>query len=280
MLPQPAMPSPYAMPATGQIDPMAPVAIPGVHVPQMAHVPPMPAAAYPVATPLHPGMPHAPAEPSAAVPGVRKSSAASVMMAARKERQSRRAALVGGAFAGLLAVGALIGYAVWNAQQKKPDDEKVVAEAAGNNKLKDDKQPVNPKPAPPIDEPAPEPEPPPSPAPEPTPAPTPTPEPPPTPTPTPTPEPAPVKPTREQVEALEAALKKAKQALGERSYAEALAAIAQADPLALLPDHQAQVERLRTAIEYAKLFRAELPKAAARLEAAETIKVGSSTVVA
>ena len=306
MLPQPAVPQGMSL------DPMAPVAIPGVTLPP-AGTPMMPmgvASGYPVAAPYAPipqATAYAPYSAAAAsaisaptggeqqdamVPGMRKQSAASVLMAARKQRQLRRAALFGGALAGLAVVGGLVGYAVWNSQRDKANSDVLVADAgnAGNSNESPIVKPGGtsgpkglvdtPRPMPPVEDPQPmpmpEPEPGPSPEPEPMPR---TPEPAPMPMPTPPPQPAPVKPTRQQIVELEAALKKSRQALGERALDEAQGAIATAEPLALTADHQGKVERLRLAIEHTRLFREELPKAAAKLDAAETIKVGTSTVV-
>jgi hypothetical protein len=95
------------------------------------------------------------------------------------------------------------------------------------------------------------------------------------------PAPAPsAKPTRQQVIALEASLKRAKVALSEQSFDEAEAEAAKAEKAAVTPEHQALVGRLRLAIDHVKLFRQALGEATSKLDAAEAIKVGSSTVVA
>jgi hypothetical protein len=97
------------------------------------------------------------------------------------------------------------------------------------------------------------------------------------------PEPKPanmVKPTRQQVVELETALKRARLALSEQSFDEAEVEAVKAAKVALLPDHQALALRLRLAIEHTKLFRQALAEASSKLDAAETIKVGSSTIVA
>ena len=309
----------YAPPfsAAAPIDPMAPVAIPGV----TAVATPSPMAAAPIG--LAAAMPAAMligtpvADPSGTVapaptprevdasPQVRKASAAAAMMTARKNVQTRNAALLAGAAAGLVVVAGLAAYAVISSRYNQAEDRRQVARAdhsQGTEGSRDKSNPgVKPQPSagrdsdkassvplsntdkptvertaqrlpsdtPPMNVPASEPKP----------------EPPPTPTPTPAPKPEPapkptVKPTRQQVAELETALKRAKVALSEQSFDEAEAEAAKAEKLALLPDHQTLVERLRLAIDHVKLFRQALSEATSKLEAAETIKVGSSTVVA
>ncbi|HUE73457.1 MAG TPA: hypothetical protein VMP01_21440, partial [Pirellulaceae bacterium] len=313
---QPAYPSAMAAVPYGTafpVDPMAPVAIPGVP----AGYPSVPvAAAYPVGA-LVPGMPAAvplaqPYVPQAGFPAaapmaapaeegtqVRKTSAASVMMAARKERQTRNAALLTGGAAGLVIVAGLGAYAVYTGNFQKPADREVAQADPPNGKhsWKPDRTEKRieiqaaPVPVPPVtprtkdlDPPPVEPMPP---APQPMPAPEPVPEPKPEPAPSPMPEPKPepnpaptVKPTRQQVVELEAALKRARLALSEQSFEEAEAEAVKAEKAALLPDHQALVQRLRLAIDHTKLFRQALAEASSKLDAAETVKVGSSTVVA
>ena len=95
------------------------------------------------------------------------------------------------------------------------------------------------------------------------------------------PEPAPLpRPTRQQVVALEASLKQARQALSEQAIDEAKTEVAKAEQLAVLPAHQQLAERLSLAIEHLSVFQQSLAEAVSKLEAAETIKVGTSTVVA
>ncbi len=299
----------YAPQSYQPIDPMAPVAIPGMTAAMMPH-PMMPqpvSAGYPTAA-KYPigfaaGIPiaaqvAAPApEPVAAEPTqVRKSSAASVMLAARKDKQTRNAALLAGAAAGLVVVAGLCAYVVVTSVFKKEGDREVAQAhpsqatdaVTPKEKSKPETKPPRPRATDKSDEPRvetpPTPDPMPMPMPEPMPEPAPpTPAPTPTPTPEPMPEPTPtptVKPTRDQVVQLEAALKRAKVALSEQSFDEAEAEAAKAEKVALLAEHQALVERLRLAIDHMKLFRQALAEATAKLEAAETIKVGSSTIVA
>ena len=306
------------------VDPMAPVAVPGVTAgypsapmamgyPACAPIMPMPMAVpvaqpvaqaiaqpfvppavYPVAAPLTaPAAPAAipsPAQETEAV-GVRKASAAAVMMAARKERQTRNAALLAGGVAGLVIVAGLASYMVMMQRRDKSADKQL----AQNDSKENDARPTKPdretkKPSTTVTEdsknssdtpavdPMPMPKPtevqrPPMPEPSPTPEQMPKPE--------PKPEPTPMaKPTKEQVAQLEAALKKARLALSEQSFDDAEAEAVKAEKVAVLPEHQALVERLRLAIDHTRLFRQALAEAAGKLEAAETIKVGSSTVVA
>jgi hypothetical protein len=297
--------APYGTPMP--VDPMAPVAIPGVSAAYPSFpvaVPyPMPAAV-PMGQPLAPQGTFpatAPVAPAAEVTQVRKASAASVMMAARKERQTRSAAVLAGGAAGLVIVAGLGAYMVFTSKFTKPADRDVAQADPHNGKHKpakanrDDRPveipktpvPVSPPPPttkdsdPPTLDPMPPPpesvritERPPMPEPKPEPA-------PPMPEPKPEPKPAPtVKPTRQQVVELEMALKRSRLALSEQSFDEAEAEAAKAKKVALLPEHRALVERLRLAIDHTKLFRQALAESAARLDAAETIKVGSSTVVA
>jgi hypothetical protein len=299
---------PYATAAP--IDPMAPVAIPGVTAamvpsPVVARMPMSVAAGMPSAMSI--GIPAAaqiaPApEPQGveAGPQVRKASAASALMAVRKDKQTRNAALLAGAAAGLVVVAGLAAYAVIASRMNKPEDRQQVAQAdppRATNEIRGKSSPaITPQrpvegnsattdsvPASKPEEAKVEPMPP-----SPPPMPVPAPEPPtPTPTPTPTPEPKPepvpapsAKPTRQQVVELAAALKRAKIALSEQSFDEAEADAAKAEKAAVLPEHHALVERLRLAIDHVKLFRQALAEATSKLETAESIKVGSSTVVA
>jgi hypothetical protein len=272
---------------------------------------PMSVAAMPAAMPVATAQ-AAPAQATALAPQtvdtgpqVRKSSAVSVMMAARKDRQMRNAALLAGAAAGLVVVAGLAAYAVIQSRYGKSESRKQVAQAdhtqlAGANIDKSkpgvnvlrpstgdaastdsahsntDAAKVKPMPDPsstdttpmpmPVSETRPEQLPP-----------------TPLPSPEPKPEPAPapvVKPTRQQVVELEAALKRARVSLSEQSFDEAEAEAAKAEKVALLAEHQALVERLRLAIDHVRLFRQALAESTSQLEAAETIKVGSSTIVA
>lgn len=337
-MPMPAAPvasQPYGLPLSAMpqampvaIDPMAPVAIPGVSMPMpaaplatgmltgTATIPTgmpapqgmMPQATWPAQSPS-PLMPNETA--NAATPQVRKASAASVMLAARKDKQTRNAAMLAGAVAGLVVVAGLIAYAVimprlsntnengniakaidknqsnqGDGKQQATDAAVVPARATGANtkpgngdvRANATSAGVQPMPMPmvepgPLPMPEPKPEPPPIPALTPAPMPEPKPE--------PKPEPAPmVRPTRQQVAELQAALKKARLALSEQSFADAEVEIAKAEKLALTPEHRALVERLRLATEHVKVFRKALAEAVSQLDAAETIKVGSSTVVA
>lgn len=79
---------------------------------------------------------------------------------------------------------------------------------------------------------------------------------------------------------MEASLKQARLALSEQAIDEAETEVTKAESLAVLPEHRQLVERLRMAIEHVKVFRQSLAEAVSKLEAAETIKVGTSTVVA
>jgi hypothetical protein len=295
----------------GTVDPMAPLAVPGLTMPPLAapSAPPMAAAVSPAV--LAPPAVVAASEPP--VPQVRKTSAASSIMAAKKERQARTAALLFGAGAGVLVLGGLVTIAVvtanWNIENNRaqvalagqgaasrPANGKHAAEhkpaqhgpatqiappGAGNTS-KPPAPIAPPMPAPPpMAEPTPEPAPPMPPVKPPAPMPEPMPPPEPAPKPEPPPEPMPpARPKRQEVADLESALKAARLALSEHSFDEADAELAKAEKLATLPDHQAKVARLKMAVEHVKLFRQALAEAAMQLDAAETIKVGSSTVVA
>ena len=334
---QPVYPSPMAPYGTAMpIDPMAPVLlagagapypstlptaygasapIPGMPTPVLMAQPIAPQATYPLAAaiPMAAPLPDAAPLPAAAAaetslvaeaPGLRKASAAAVMMAARKERQTRNAAVLAGGVAGLVIVAGLAAYAVINgnftrftdlderevvqadtkgvadnSDSKSGSDARVTPTESGPAvpKTKDDTE------AGPTVKPMPQPRevvqrpPTPEPMPEPMPA-------PPMPEPMPSPKPQPpmpaARPTKEQLAQLEAALKKARLALSEQSFDDAEAEAVKAKQVAILPEHQALAERLRLAIDHMKLFRPALSEAASNLEAAETIKVGSSTIVA
>ena len=88
-----------------------------------------------------------------------------------------------------------------------------------------------------------------------------------------------VKPTREELIALGKAMTTAKNALSEQNFSVADRALAEAEKLAKLPEHQAKVGRLKTLAIYVRQFRKAVEDATNELEAGESFMVGSSTVV-
>jgi hypothetical protein len=85
--------------------------------------------------------------------------------------------------------------------------------------------------------------------------------------------------TRQEAIALGKALAMAKVALGEQNFEEADKQLAIAEPLAKLPEHQAKYQRLKEVANYVKQFRQAVAEAVAEMEAGETFKVGTSTMV-
>jgi hypothetical protein len=226
-------------------------------------------------------------------------------MAAERDRKSSQTMLLACVGGGLLLLACVGGYVVMNSLNK-PAQVAAVSPAETNpnqpvapqpiprqiESTTPDKPPVPPTPIEPRPE-VPQPAPTPTPAPEPMPpAPIPVPESPPTPEPTPTPpastpaptpapapEPAPPMVTKQDAMALSKALAMAKIALGEQNFEEADKQLALAEPLARLPEHQAKLARLKEVAGYVKQFRGAVEQAVADLEAGETFKVGTSTMV-
>jgi hypothetical protein len=120
--------------------------------------------------------------------------------------------------------------------------------------------------------------------------PAPTPEKPATPSPEPTPTPAPASPipetpemkppTREELVALTNLVKEARTALGDFQFAEADEALAKAEMLAKLPEHQERIHRLQNVSNLAKQFQEAVVRTMSGLSAGEVLKIGSSTEAA
>jgi outer membrane biosynthesis protein TonB len=229
-------------------------------------------------------------------------------MAAERERKSSQAMLLACVGGGGLLLACVVAYVVMNSLNEPAQVAAVSPGKTSPNKPETPQPtprqventipaalPVRPATALPEPEapettpvPMPEPMPPaPMPAPEPTttpaPAPTPEPAPPPTPTPAPAPtavpDPGPPAVTRQDAIALGKSLTTAKIALGEQNFEEADKQLALAESLAKLPEHRAKLARLKEVAGYAKQFRTAIEQAVAELEAGETFKVGTSTMV-
>lgn len=102
------------------------------------------------------------------------------------------------------------------------------------------------------------------------------------PEPAPVPEPAPmpvVMPTKAELIALGKALKQGRAALARQDFAAADQAIAEAESLARLPEHQAMAARLKEVASYVKQFRNAVDQALKALQPGAEIKVGNSTMV-
>lgn len=102
------------------------------------------------------------------------------------------------------------------------------------------------------------------------------------PEPAPVPEPAPmpvVMPTKAELIALGKALKQGRAALARQDFASADQAIAEAESLARLPEHQAMAARLKEVASYVKQFRNAVDQALKALQPGAEIKVGNSTMV-
>lgn len=299
LAPQAYMPQPVS-PAPAALDPMAPVAIPGMS-PATAAIPVGTAVAAPSALPPDSppeGLLHSVDNPAMEVRG---KSAAGVMLAAQKEKRSQRAMLFVG-FGGLMLIlVALLAYvAVTGKLGGTPVASNQPEKAATANVPQ--VTPISPEPVKPVTPPVPEPQPaPPAPKPpetKPEPNPEPKPEPvkpepakpePPKPEP---PKPEPPKPelkpdpplaempTRDEAVQLGKALQQAKAAIGEFNFEEADAELAKADKLAKIPEHRDKLARLKEIGGYVKQFHERLVQAATGMDGGESFKVGSSTMVA
>lgn len=304
------------LPPPGALDPMAPVAIPGTAMRSGAFdsatdAPPSATlAALPTGTAIAPS-PHALAEEPQQ--HVRTNTAASVMLAAKKAKESQASLLILGVGGLLIVVVAGIvffaatggnfgGASVATSQPERsavPGPSNVPLVPPTPNLQDNSKAPPHPaqpeipavprtvaeKPIdsrPPDTKPAPEvkpeskPEPP---KPEPSKPEPPSPEP-------PKPEPAKLEPkptaqmpTREELVLLGNTLKNAKAAIGEFNFSQAQADLAKAEKFARLKEHQAKLARLKEVAGYVQQFQERLILAATGVDGGESFKVGTSTVV-
>jgi hypothetical protein len=324
-----AAPAPMAYPAgypTAQmpyapasLDPMAPVAIPGMALPTGYAAAPYPAPVaqtggyisgpMPLGAPLPAASAPAYAAPAAAetqaelLPARSKSGAA---LARKHEAKSHRGMVIAGVSVALMLLASALAYvAITNlnepekvAQDPSPPAVPIVPvggdvqpiERSAESKLirptKVQEEHPQPVPMPQVDqEPAL-----PAPQPMPTTAPAPMPAPPP-PAPAPLPDPVPPAPapipdpplpmvSRAELMDLAQSLTTAKVALGEMNFQEADVQLAKADSLAKLPKHREMVARLKEVAGYVQQFRQALAAAAMELQGGDVFMVGNSTQVA
>jgi outer membrane biosynthesis protein TonB len=296
------------------VDPMAPVSslpMPAQPIPQQALVT---QAMYPAATYATPASAYPAAMPSPVPAGYDSPAlslgggqsalqAASARRAARARRNVTAAAIAGCL---LIAIAAVM-YANRHAILAQLDPQFVAQNPAEPERVDtsgDDSPPVQPveakgdrgktseDPPMPVVAPAaaPQPEPMPEPAPTPEPASEPVPEPKPETkpevkpesAPAPTPEPAPmpvVMPTKAELMTLGKALTQGRSALAKQDFVAADQAIAEAEGLAKLPEHQEMAARLKEVASYVKQFRNAVDQALKALQPGAEIKVGNSTMV-
>ena len=299
---------PAGMPAAPAIDPMAPVAVdpmaPAPATNPMVPAMPVPAApATAVAPNFAPatqfGMPQQPAvgvAPVAPVPGIPMlegqatdepapvvgSTSPALMANSRRQRGLQQMVIMG---MGLMVFAAFAG-GVYYVVQNLTENEVVSSDPAHEpNPPAPANPPDQPRSTDPIANPPQPPEnpvPPTPPMPELSPEPSPMPE-PMTVTPTPMPEPPKpvpvVKPPKEEVEALAAALLGAKDALAEKNLEGAKGELEKAEPLAKLPEHKAKLARLQQVNENIVAFWSAVEQAADKLAAGEVLKYRDSEIV-